>query len=113
MAEEGSNWSAGQRQLLCLARASLRSAVLVLSDEATSSCDAETDAAMQTAMRSAFKGATVITVAHRLGTVADSDALMVLSAGRLVELGPPSALAAKRGGFYAALLEESRREHAA
>jgi ATP-binding cassette subfamily C (CFTR/MRP) protein 1 len=71
VSEEGGNWSAGQRQLLCLARAALRDARVVLADEATSSCDAETDAMMQAAMRSAFAAATVLVVAHRLGTIAD------------------------------------------
>ena len=71
VSEEGGNWSAGQRQLLCLARAALRDARVVLADEATSSCDAETDAMMQAAMRSAFATATVLVVAHRLGTIAD------------------------------------------
>lgn len=107
--EEGSNWSAGQRQLLCLARAALRRSRLVLADEATSSCDAETDVAMTAAMRRAFAAATVLTVAHRLGTIADSDRLLVVSGGRAAEYDSPAALAARPGGLYRALLEESRR----
>lgn len=107
VAEEGGNWSAGQRQLLCLARASLRRSRLALADEATSACDAATDAAVQAAMRTAFEGATVLTVAHRLGTVAACDLILVLSAGRLAEMGPPAELAARPGGLYAAMLAQA------
>jgi ATP-binding cassette subfamily C (CFTR/MRP) protein 3 len=107
VAEGGANWSAGQRQLLCLARAALRHARLVLADEATSSCDAETDAMMQRTMRSCFAHATVLTVAHRLGTIGDSDRIMVMDGGSAKEFDTPAVLATLPGGIYAALLAES------
>ena len=107
VSEEGGNWSAGQRQLLCLARAALRDARVVLADEATSSCDAETDAMMQAAMRTAFAAATVMVVAHRLGTIADSDRILVMAAGTVAEFDAPATLAAQPSGMYRALLDES------
>jgi ABC-type multidrug transport system fused ATPase/permease subunit len=112
VAEEGGNWSAGQRQLLCLARAALRSSRVVLCDEATSSCDAATDALMQAAMRRAFADATVLTVAHRIGTVLACDRVLVMHGGKAAELDAPGALATRPGGIFAALLAESRRREA-
>ena len=109
VAEEGGNWSAGQRQLLCLARAALRSSRVVLCDEATSSCDGATDALMQAAMRQCFAQATVLTVAHRIGTVTACDRVLVMHGGRVAELDAPAALAQRPGGIFAALLAESRR----
>jgi len=111
VSEEGGNWSAGQRQLLCLARAVLRRTRVVLADEATSSCDAETDAMMQAAMRTAFSAATVLVVAHRLGTIADADRVMVMNSGSIAEFAEPAVLAAHSGGMYRALLAESAAAH--
>ena len=113
VAEEGGNWSAGQRQLLCLARAALRSSRVVLCDEATSSCDGATDALMQAAMRQCFAQATVLTVAHRIGTVTSCDRVLVMHAGRVAELDAPAALAQRPGGIFAQLLAESRRRESA
>jgi len=111
VSEEGGNWSAGQRQLLCLARAVLRRTRVVLADEATSSCDADTDAMMQAAMRTAFSAATVLVVAHRLGTIADADRVMVMNSGSIAEFAEPAVLAAHSGGMYRALLAESAAAH--
>ena len=71
-----------------------------------------TDALMQAAMRRAFTAATVLTVAHRVGTVADCDRVLVMADGAVAELGPPAVLAAQPGGIFAALLAESRRREA-
>lgn len=81
--EEGGNWSVGQRQLFCLGRVLLeRNKILVL-DEATSSIDSATDTMLQTIIREEFSSCTVVTVAHRVPTVMDSDMVMVLSYGKL------------------------------
>jgi len=107
VAEEGSNWSAGQRQLLCIGRALLRQSKIVLLDEATASCDVETDQLVQQTVRRVFRGATVLTVAHRLNTIADSDTIMVLDKGKVCELGPPAQLLARPGGRYQQLVADS------
>jgi len=98
VAESGGNLSAGQRQLLCFARALLFRAPIVIMDEPTASCDQETDGIIQTMVRNEFKGTTVVTIAHRLETVVDSDAILVLGAGKVLEYGIPADLLAKESG---------------
>lgn len=93
--EGGFNFSSGQRQLICLARALLRQSKVVVLDEATASIDVETDYAIQRALREQFKGSTVLVIAHRLGTVIDSDLIVTLRDGELVEFGKPEDLLAK------------------
>jgi ABC-type multidrug transport system fused ATPase/permease subunit len=92
--ERGENFSVGQRQLICLARALLRSSRLLVLDEATAAVDPATDAVVQRTVREHFKHCTVITIAHRLHTVLDSDRVVVLDAGRVGEEGPPAELLA-------------------
>ena len=82
ISEGGSNLSAGQRQLLCMARALLRAARVLILDEATSSIDTATDAVVQATIATAFADCTVLTIAHRLHTIIDSDRVLVLEAGR-------------------------------
>ena len=100
--------SQGEQQIFCLARAMLKTQgrILVL-DEATSNVDAETDQLMQKLIREEFKGYTIITVTHRLDTILDSDRIVVLEAGRVVEVGPPSELLSRQSGFREL---EGRRE---
>lgn len=106
VAAGGANFSAGESQLLSLARALLRDARVVILDEATSSTDSETDAAIQTAIRE-MRDSIVITVAHRLQTVLDYDKVLVLSQGRVLEYGPPAELFAKADGEFRKMCEAS------
>ncbi|KAL6591713.1 P-loop containing nucleoside triphosphate hydrolase protein [Neocallimastix sp. 'constans'] len=88
----GENFSVGQRQLLCLARAMIRQSKILVMDEATASVDVETDAIIQKALRSEFQDVTVITIAHRLNTIIDYDKVLVLSQGNILEYDKPSNL---------------------
>ncbi|KAI1359531.1 metal resistance protein YCF1 [Xylaria arbuscula] len=99
--EGGSNLSAGQRQLISLARAMLTPSNILVLDEATAAVDVETDAMLQTTLRSdIFSHRTIITVAHRINTILDSDRVVVLDKGEVVEFDTPQALIKKRGIFY-------------
>ena len=79
----------GQKQLLCLARALLRRNKFLVLDEATSNVDMKTDAFIQKVIREKFKDTTVITIAHRLNTIADYDKVIVMRKGEIVEIGSP------------------------
>lgn len=105
--ENGANFSQGQRQLLCLARALLRGSRIVFLDEATASVDNETDMKIQKTIRQEFKSSTVVCIAHRLRTVIDYDKILVLDKGRVVEFGAPSDLINTKQGAFRAMCEET------
>jgi ABC-type multidrug transport system fused ATPase/permease subunit len=105
--EGGSNLSVGQRQLLCMARALLKKARILLMDEATSNVDNATDALIQSTIRSAFARCTILTIAHRLHTIVDSDAILVLDAGEVAEFGAPSELMSRPDSRFRALVQDS------
>ena len=96
--EAGGNLSTGQKQLICLARAILRASRVIVCDEATAHVDHHTDAVIQKAIRTKFKGRTVVMIAHRLHTIIDCDIVLVLDAGQLVEAGHPHQLLSKAEG---------------
>jgi ATP-binding cassette subfamily B multidrug efflux pump len=102
----GTRLSAGQQQLLALARALVHTPPVLLFDEATAAVDSASDAAFRAALRVSVlpQGCGVLTIAHRLSTALESDRIIVLEKGHIVEEGPPAELAA-RGGRFAALLE--------
>ena len=108
VAEGGENFSQGQRQLLCIARSLLRKPKILVMDEATASIDNETDAAIQQMIRENFGDATVLTIAHRLNTIMDSDRVLVLDDGRIEELDTPANLLAKEDGHFRSMVEKSR-----
>lgn len=109
VAEGGSNLSVGQRQLLVIARALLSRCRIVVMDEATASIDAETDHRIQQVMRTEFQSATVLTVAHRINTIQESDFILGLSDGLVLEFDHPLALLAK-GGIYKDLVNSWEKE---
>ncbi|XP_054155290.1 ATP-binding cassette subfamily C member 4-like [Oppia nitens] len=100
LSEGGSNFSVGQRQLVCLARAILRSNRVLVLDEATANVDHQTDSLIQTTIRNKFSDCTVLTIAHRLNTIIDSHRVLVLDAGEIIEFDTPLALLQRKGKFY-------------
>ncbi|CAN1254227.1 ABC transporter C family member 10 [Linum perenne] len=111
VAEDGTNWSMGQRQLFCLGRALLRKSKILVLDEATASIDNATDAILQRTIRTEFAECTVITVAHRIPTVMDSTKVLAISEGKLAEYDEPGKLMNEEGSLFRLLVEEywSRR----
>ncbi|KZT60648.1 P-loop containing nucleoside triphosphate hydrolase protein, partial [Calocera cornea HHB12733] len=107
VANAGSNFSVGQRQLIALARAVLRGTRVLILDEATASVDAETDSIIQSSIRAELQNVTLITIAHRLLTIMDYDKTMVLDAGKLVEFGTPLSLLQNEKSYFRSLVEES------
>ena len=97
VSEGGTNFSVGQRQLLCMARALLLDPKILLLDEATAQVDQMNDSMLQRMIRTCFAEKTVLTIAHRLETIMDSDRVMVLDDGHLKEFDSPANLLQKEG----------------
>lgn len=100
LGERGVKLSGGQRQRIALARAILKDAPILVLDEATSALDSEVEASIQTALSRVMKGKTVLAIAHRLSTLSEMDRILVLDAGRVVEVGDHATLLSQ-GGLYA------------
>jgi ATP-binding cassette subfamily C (CFTR/MRP) protein 4 len=105
VAAGGSNFSVGQRQLICLARAILRNNKILVMDEATANVDPETDGLIQETIREKFIDATVLTIAHRLNTVMDSDKILVMNFGRVAEFDTPLNLLNKSDGIFRSMID--------
>jgi len=108
--EGGSNFSLGQRQLVCLARAIVRRNKLLVLDEATANVDPETDNFIQRTIANQFAHCTVLTIAHRLITIVDSDRVLVLDKGQVAEFGPPHELLQKPDGLFARMVDSSAQQ---
>ncbi|EAW12808.1 ABC transporter C family protein [Aspergillus clavatus NRRL 1] len=108
VAEGGSNFSQGQRQLLCLARAILAAPKILVLDEATSAVDVATDEVIQKSIRSDFGqgSSTMLVIAHRISTIADFDRVLVLDAGRVIEFASPWDLMQLENGVFRRMVEE-------
>uniref|UniRef100_U3BSA8 ATP-binding cassette sub-family C member 10 n=1 Tax=Callithrix jacchus TaxID=9483 RepID=U3BSA8_CALJA len=109
LGEGGRSLSLGQRQLLCLARALLADAKILCIDEATASVDQKTDQLLQQTICKNFANKTVLTIAHRLNTILNSDRVLVLQAGRVVELDSPAALHNQPHSLFQQLLQSSQQ----
>ena len=105
VAKDGGNFSAGERQLLALARAMLYRRKITIMDEPTSSVDMATDARLQPLIREVFADMTLLTIAHRLNTVISMDKILVLSDGAVLEYGQPGALLEDAGGALSAMVD--------
>lgn len=106
VAEGGSNFSVGQRQLVCLARAILRRNMILILDEATANVDPHTDSLIQKTIRTKFTDCTVLTVAHRLNTIVDSDRVLVMKGGLMVEFDHPHILLQNKDGHFYGMVQE-------
>ncbi|XP_027249743.1 multidrug resistance-associated protein 4 isoform X4 [Cricetulus griseus] len=113
LAESGSNFSVGQRQLVCLARAILKKNRILIIDEATANVDPRTDELIQQKIREKFAQCTVLTIAHRLNTIIDSDKIMVLDSGRLKEYDEPYVLLQNPESLFYKMVQQLGKGEAA
>jgi ATP-binding cassette subfamily C (CFTR/MRP) protein 1 len=111
--ENGSNYSLGQKQLFCLARAVLNQSKLLVFDEATASMDSQTDAEIQATIRRVFENRTILTIAHRLDTIIDSDRIILMDAGQVLEFDTPQNLLSDPNSSFSQLVDQTGPESAA
>ena len=107
ISEGGENFSVGQRQLICLARAILRKTKVLILDEATAAVDLETDKLVQETIRSKFNDCTVLTIAHRINTIMNYDKIAVFDMGRLVEMDSPKNLLNRQDSIFKSLVTDA------
>ncbi|KAF9201818.1 Multidrug resistance-associated protein 1 [Haplosporangium sp. Z 27] len=107
VSQNGENFSVGQRSLICLARALLRKTKILIMDEATAAVDVETDELIQKTIRKEFKDRTILTIAHRIKTVLDSDKILVLERGRVLEFDSPNRLLKNSDSLFYKLAEQA------
>lgn len=107
ISDGGSNFSLGQRQLICLGRALLRKNKILVLDEATASVDYETDSLIQKTINTEFSQCTVLTIAHRLHTVISADKILVMDGGSMVEFDHPHQLLKNENGYLTKLVKET------
>lgn len=112
LAEGGSNFSVGERQLICLARAVLRQNRIIILDEATANVDPDTDKSIQKAISENFTNCTRLTIAHRLNTIMDSDRVLVMDAGQVKEFDIPYLLLQNENGFFSTMLKNTGKNAA-
>uniref|UniRef100_A0A4W6DQD3 Cystic fibrosis transmembrane conductance regulator n=1 Tax=Lates calcarifer TaxID=8187 RepID=A0A4W6DQD3_LATCA len=113
LAESGSNFSVGQRQLVCLARAILRKNRILIIDEATANVDPRTDELIQKTIRDKFRECTVLTIAHRLNTIIDSDRILVLDAGKIHAYDEPYTLLQDPECVFYKMVQQTGKQEAA
>lgn len=107
----GENFSVGQRQLICLARALIRKSSVLVLDEATAAIDVETDHMIQRTIRKEMKDCTILTIAHRINTVMDSDRILVMDQGCVAEFDSPAVLLSQKSSIFYSLAKEAGQSH--